>query len=149
MNDETLINPSLYFVDGHNIVIQHKLSNRHNVRVSYELQREHEILHQPTQKDNTKKTRQTIKTKAYIGVTVNEFKTRFRNHTKPINNKKISKRDRTFQIHLATEGQQPTTQDQVRNHQENPARQTQPEEMWSVPRRETTDFKRTKQKKIK
>ena len=71
-----------YFVGGHNIAIQHKLFNRHTVRGSCELQREHEILHQSTQKDNTKKTRQTNETKTYIGVTVNEFKTReYQNET--------------------------------------------------------------------
>ena len=61
--------------------------------------------------------------------TANEFKIRFRNHTKSISNIKIPKRDRTFQIHLATEEKQPTTQDQVGNHKENPGMQTQPEKM--------------------
>ena len=50
---------------------------------------------------------------------------------------------------MATEGQQPTTQDQVGNHQENPAMQTRPEEMWPMPQRETINFKRTKQTHFK
>ena len=50
---------------GHNIVIQHKLLDRHTVGITYELQREHEILHQPTQQDNSKKTRQTNETKGH------------------------------------------------------------------------------------
>ena len=62
---------------------------------------------------------------------------------------KISKRDRTFQIHLATERQQLTTQDQVGNHQENSVQQTRPEEMGPMPLTETIDFNRTKQKHFK
>ena len=89
-------------------------------------------------------------TKTYIGVTANEFNTRFRNHTKSINNRKYqNKTELSKYICMATERQQPTTQDQVGNHQENSVQQTRPEEMGPMPLTETIDFNRTKQKHFK
>ena len=51
-------------------------------------------------------TSNTNDTKHYIGMTLSTFKERYRNHLKSFPHKKIFKRNRTFETHLAPKAKQ-------------------------------------------
>ena len=88
------------------------------------------------------------KTKTYIGITGNDFKTRYWNHYKSLNNNKILKQNQAFKTHLEPERQKNANTQScgISSSKFHHARQDQGKKMSPMPQRKVVYPKETREK---